>query len=31
MNKTGIADDTKSLLISKIEELEKLEKKILIC
>ena len=27
MNKTGIADDTKSLLISKIEELEKLEKK----
>ncbi len=27
MNKTGVADDTKSLLISKIEELEKLEKK----
>jgi len=27
MDKTGIADDTKSLLISKIEELEKLEKK----
>ena len=27
MNKTGISDDTKSLLISKIEELEKLEKK----
>ena len=27
MNKTGIADDTKSLLISKIEGLEKLEKK----
>ena len=26
LNKTGIADDTKSLLISKIEELEKLEK-----
>ena len=26
MNKTGIADDTKSLLISKIEGLEKLEK-----
>lgn len=27
MNKTGIADDIKSVLISKIEELEKLEKK----
>ena len=27
LNKTGIADDAKSLLISKIEELEKLEKK----
>ena len=27
MNKTGVADDTKSLMISKIEELEKLEKK----
>lgn len=27
MNKTGVASDTKSLLISKIEELEKLEKK----
>ena len=27
LNKTGFADDTKSLLISKIEELEKLEKK----
>ena len=27
MDKTGIADDTKSLLISKIKELEKLEKK----
>ncbi len=26
MNKTGIADETKSLLISKIEKLEKLEK-----
>ena len=26
MNKTGIADDIKSVLISKIEELEKLEK-----
>ena len=26
LNKTGLADDTKSLLISKIEELEKLEK-----
>ena len=26
MNKTGVADDTKSLLISKIEGLEKLEK-----
>ena len=26
MRQTGIADDTKSLLISKIEELEKLEK-----
>lgn len=26
LNKTGFADDTKSLLISKIEELEKLEK-----
>ena len=27
INKTGIADDIKSVLISKIEELEKLEKK----
>ena len=27
MKQTGVADDTKSLLISKIEELEKLEKK----
>ena len=27
MNKTGIADDTKSILISKIEALEKLEEK----
>ena len=27
MNKTGIADDTKSILITKIEKLEKLEKK----
>ena len=27
MNKTGIADDTKSILITKIEALEKLEKK----
>ena len=27
LNKTGIADDTKSILISKIEALEKLEKK----
>ena len=27
INKTGIADDTKSILISKIEALEKLEKK----
>ena len=27
MNKTGVADDTKSLLISKIEELEKTREK----